>query len=183
MNGKLLRDIVRLRPKSLAVILLLAILNIGLYFYISYYQQPRLQYLHQQWSEKRRGAGSGNMHDAAAIFRQGTGDLTIWRNKIAAKKDFARLIGSLFDMAAGNSLKVGAVSYKPVTIKEDNLLAFTISFGVSGKYAAVKSFIADLMHSKDIMTLDNITLANTKSTEEAVDLKVQLTAYFKTEGP
>jgi len=182
MNGKLLWDIIRSRPKSLTVVLLLVLLNAGLYFFSSYHQQPRLQDLRQKWVEKRRAAGGG-VRDAATIFRQGTGDLATWRDRIAPKKDFARLIGSLFDMAANNSLKVGGVSYKPVPVKEDNLLAFTISFGVSGKYAAVKSFIADLMRSREIMTLDNVSLASTKLTEESVDMKVQLTAYFKAEGP
>ncbi|GFE58754.1 type 4a pilus biogenesis protein PilO [Geobacter sp. AOG1] len=183
MNGKLLWDIVKSRPKSLVVVLLLVVLNCGLFFVISYHQQPRLQDLRQQWAEKRRIAGSGGVRDGATIFRQGTSDLATWRGRIAPKKDFARLIGSLFDLAASNSLKVGGVSYKPVPVKEDNLLAFTISFGVSGKYAAVKSFIADLMRSREIMALDNISLASTKLTEESVDMRVQLTAYFKSEGP
>lgn len=180
MNGKFLWDIVRSRPKSLAVVLLLILLNGGLFFFSSYHQQPRLLELRQQWAEKRR---AGGVRDAAAIFRQGTSDLATWHARIAPKKDFARLIGTLFDTAASNSLKVGGVSYKPVPVKEDNLLAFTISFGVSGKYAAVKSFIADLMHTKEIVTLDNVSLASTKLTEESVDMKVQLTAYFKAEGP
>ena len=180
MNGKLLWDIVKSRPKSLAVVLLLVMLNGGLFFYNAYSHQPRLQNLRQQWAEKRR-AGVG-VRDAAGIYRQGTGDLATWRGRIALKKDFARVIGTLFDMASSSSLKVGAVSYRPVPVKQDNLLAFTISFSASGKYAAVKSFIADLMRTKEILTLDNVTLSSTKTTEEAIDMKIELTAYFKTEG-
>lgn len=182
MNVKLLWDIIKSRPKSLAVVLLLVILNCVLFFYSSFSQQPRLQNLRQQWAEKRRAAGSGGVRDAAGIYRQGTEDLAKWRGRITPKKDFARLIGTLFDMASNSSLKVGAVSYRPVPVKQDNLLAFTISFSASGKYAAVKSFIADLMRSKEILTLDNITLSSTKLTEEAIDMKIELTAYFRTEG-
>ena len=181
MNSKLLWDIAKSRPKSLAVVILLIILDCGLFFYSTYYQQPRLQTLRQQWAEKRRAAGGGH-RDQAAIYRQGTDDLATWRGRITPKKDFARLIGTLFDMASSSSLKVGAVSYRPVPVKQDNLLAFTISFNASGKYAAVKSFIADLMRTKEILTLDNVTLSSTKTTEEAIDMKIELTAYFKTEG-
>ncbi|RII27039.1 MAG: hypothetical protein CXR31_07185 [Geobacter sp.] len=180
MNGKLLWDIVKSRPKSLAVVLLLVILNCGLFFYSAYSQQPRLQNLRQQWTEKRRAGGG--VRDVAGIYRQGTGDIATWRGRITPKKDFARLIGTLFDMASSSSLKVGAVSYRPVPVKQDNLLAFSISFSASGKYAAVKSFIADLMRTKEILILDNIKLSSTKTTEEAIDMKIELTAYFKTEG-
>ena len=181
MNIKFFWDIARSRPKLLTSVLLLVVFNIGLYAFATFYQEPRLQKLRQQWMEKRQAAGSGT-RDAATIFRQGTTDLGTWHARIAPKKEFTRFIGSLFDMASNNSLKVGSVSYKPLVVKEDKLLAFTISFSVTGKYAAIKSLIADLMRAKDIMTIDNLSLNNTKQTEEAIDMKVQLTAYFRTEG-
>jgi type IV pilus assembly protein PilO len=183
MNIKLITEIFRARPKSLVFILVLALVNIGLYIYVSAYQAPRLAALQSEWFEKRRLAGGGVARDAAAVYRQGTKDLAAWNARIPLKKEFARFIGDLFESAANNALTVGGVTYKPVPIPDDkNLLAFSISFNVSGKYAGVKSFMADLGRLREIMTIDNISLNNTKPTEESVDMKLLLTAYFRMEG-
>ena len=92
------------------------------------------------------------------------------------------MIGDIFETAASNSLKVGGITYKPAPNKDENLLAYSIAFNVTGKYAAVKSFLADLMRSREIMTIDNISLNSISATEDSDDLRVQLTAYFRMEG-
>ncbi len=182
MTVKSIEQIFRARMKSFVFIAVLVLANAGLLVYISVYQAPRLAALQNAWFEKRRAAEKGTFKDAAVIYRQGTADLATWRARIAPKKDFARLVGEVFEIAASNSLKVGGVSYKPTPIKDENLLAYSIGFNVSGKYAAIKSFLADLMQSREIITIDTVTLNSSGATEESVGLKVQLTAYFRTEG-
>ncbi|MGA2151044.1 MAG: type 4a pilus biogenesis protein PilO [Geobacteraceae bacterium] len=61
------------------------------------------------------------------------------------------------------------------------MLAYSIGFNVSGKYAAIKSFIADIERLRAIAVINNISL-NGKAAEESVDMKLQLTAYFRVEG-
>ncbi len=182
MTVKFIEQIVRARLKSFVFMAVLLLLNVGLYLYISMYQTPRLTALQNTWFEKRRAAEKGTLKDAASIYRQGTADLASWRARIAPKKDFARVVGEIFETAANNSLSVGSVTYKPVAIPDEHLLAYTIGFNVSGKYAAIKSFLADIMRSREIMTIDTVALSNSKATEESVALTVQLTAYFSVEG-
>ncbi len=182
MTFKLIEQILRARLKSFILIAVLVLLNGGLYVYVSFLQAPRLTALQNAWFEKRRVAEKSTAMDTTAIYRQGTADLANWRARIAPKKDFARIVGELFETAASNSLVVGSVAYKPIPITDENLLAYTIGFNVSGKYAGIKSFLADLMRSREIMTVDNISLNSSRGPEESVDLKVQLTAYFRTEG-
>jgi type IV pilus assembly protein PilO len=182
MTAKFIGQILRARPKSFIFIAALVLANVGLYVYVSAYQVPRLAALQSAWFEKRRSVDRSSLKNAAAIYRQGTADLTTWRSRIAPKKDFARVVGDIFETAASNSLKVGGVTYKPFPIKDENLLAYSIGFNVSGKYAAAKSFLADMMRFRDIMTIDNVSLNSSSGVEESVDLKVQLTVYFRTEG-
>jgi type IV pilus assembly protein PilO len=182
MNAKLLEQILRARLKTFIFIGVMVLANVGLYVYVSVFQVPRLAGLQNAWFEKRRAAEKGTLKDAAAIYRQGTADLEAWRARVAPKKDFARVIGDIFETAASNSLKVGGIAYKPAPNKDENLIAYSIAFNVTGKYAAVKSFLADLMRSREIMTVDNVSLNSTSATEESDDLRVQLTAYFRTEG-
>ncbi len=182
MTAKSIKQILLARPKSFILLAVLLTMNAGLYVYGSIYQTPRLAALQSAWFEKRRAVEKGTLKDAATIYRQGTSDLATWRARIAPKKDFARVVGEVFEFAASNSLTVGNVTYKLAPIKDENLLAYSIAINVSGKYTALKSFLADLMRSREIMTIDNVALNSSSATEESVNLKVQLTAYFRTEG-
>jgi len=162
-------------------VLILIMINIGLYIYSSTYLEPHLADLQKKWSDKRLLAAGGSVADAAAVYRQGTSDLAAWRERIYPKKDFAKYIGELFETATNNTLKVGAITYKPEPVKDEKLIAYSIGFNVSGKYAAIKSFIADIERFREIAVINNISL-NGSATEESVDLKLQLTAYFRLEG-
>ncbi len=119
--------------------------------------------------------------DSADVYRQGTADLATWRARIYPKKEFARFIGEIFETATNNSLKVGAITYKPQQVKGEDLLAYSFGFNVSGKYAAIKSFIADIQRLREIAVIDNISLSG-KATEESIEMRLQLTAYFRVEG-
>lgn len=182
MNFTMLRQIINARRNSFLIISILILINIGLYIYSSVFQGPQVALLQNKWSEKRLLAvGGGAFMDVAATYRQGTADLAAWRTRIYTKKEFARFIGELFETATNNTLKVGSITYKPQTIKGEDLLAYSIGFNVSGKYAAIKSFIADIERLREIAVIDNISL-NGKTTEESIDMRLQLTAYFRVEG-
>lgn len=182
MNTTFFKDILVTRRKTVGALVALVVLNLFLFLFAAIVQKPRLNSFKQQLDEKQRSAAGGVTKDAATIYREGKKDLETWRGRIAPKKEFARFVGSLFEMAAGNSLTVRGVQYKPVQVKEEDLTAFSISLDVNGKYAGIKSFIADLGRSPDIMHIDNISLSSTKPTEEAVSMKLLLTAYFRPEG-
>ena len=182
MNVKVAQLILKTRPGSFICILVLLLINAGLYVYIYAYQSPHIAGLQSSWFEKRRLAGGGVAADAATVYRQGTSDLAAWRARISPKKEFAKFIGELFATAANNTLKVGSITYKPTSVKEESLLAYTIDINVSGKYAAIKSFISDIGRLKDIAVINNISLSSAKAAEESVDLRLQLTAYFRVEG-
>ena len=182
MNIDFIRNILLARKKTVLALVALIALNLLLYFYGTVFQRPHLDTMQRQLDERRQAAAGGVTKDAATVYREGKKDLETWRNRIAPKKDFARFVGSLFELAAGNSLKVRGVQYQPAPIMGEDLIAFTIHFDVSGKYSGIKSFIADLGRSPDIMHIDNISLSNAKQTEEAISMKVLLTAYFRPEG-
>ncbi|HEY6874437.1 MAG TPA: type 4a pilus biogenesis protein PilO [Geobacteraceae bacterium] len=181
MNAKVIKELVRAQPKTFILILVLLLSNVGLYLYVAAYQTPRLESLQRAWLEKRKSARGGPALDTAAVYRQGENDLKLWQARIMQKKDFTRFVGSLFQIAANNSLAFKGVSYKPSQVKEEKLVSYSLGFDVSGKYAAVKSFISDLGRMREIMTIDNISLNAGKEAEGVVALKVQLTVYLRTE--
>lgn len=177
----MLRQIIKTRRNSFIAIFVLVLINIGLYTYCSVYLEPQVAFLQNKWSEKRLVAARGMVTDSAAIYRQGIADLAAWRARIYLKREFARFIGEVFETAANNTLKVGSINYKPQSVKGEDLLAYSIGFNVSGKYAAIKSFIADIERFREIAVIDDISL-NGKTTDESIDMRLQLTAYFRMGG-
>jgi type IV pilus assembly protein PilO len=181
MNITVLLQIIRARRNYFIAISVLILINIGLFIYYSSFLDPKVVSLQKNWSEKRLAGAGEAVKDTAAIYRQGTEDLAVWRSKIYPKKDFARFIGELFETATNKTLKVGSITYKPQLVKGDNLLAYSIGFNVSGNYAEIKNFLADIERMREIAVIDNVSL-NAKSSEENVDMKLQMTAYFRVEG-
>jgi len=176
-----IKEITRTRPKALILVLVLVCADVGLFLYSSLYQSPQLAELQSQWFTRRKNAGSP-LTDKVAIYQQGKADLETWRSRIANKKDLARIVGELYELAAANSVSIGGITYKPEIIKDENLIVYGTGFNVTGKYAAIKSFIADLGNLREMVIVDAISLNNPKMTEERVDLRVGLTIYLRQEG-
>jgi len=175
-----LKEIIRSRSRVLLALVLFLLLNIGLLLYQALVLEPKLANLQNQWFA-RRSTGGATL-DRRAIFDKGTADLERWRSLIPPKKDLARILGELYELAATNSLSVGGVNFKPDMIKDQGLLTYTIGFNVSGRYASIKSFLADLGRLREMIAVETISLNNQKITEEKVNLKVSLVAYLRVEG-
>lgn len=175
-------EVLKTRSRLLIILLLLAAADAGLYLFSSLYQEPLLSRLQSRWVEIRRTARSPSI-DRGMAYQQGGADLKTWKDRVAPKRELARIVSELFSIASSNSVTVGGITYKPENVKEDNtLLAYGIGLTVTGRYAAVKSFVADLGRMRDIVVVDSVSLNNAKMTEELVDLKVSLTAYLRLEG-
>jgi type IV pilus assembly protein PilO len=181
MNADLIRMIFSARRKSFIALILLVFVNAGLYIYYAAYLEPRVNALQTLWADKRLMSASGAILDTAAVYRQGIADLATFRSRMPLKKEFVDFIGELFETASNNSLKVGTITYTPSRLKGENLISFSIGLNVSGKYAAIKSFVSDMERIRQIAVIDNISLKG-KSDEESVDMKIQMTAYFRSEG-
>jgi type IV pilus assembly protein PilO len=175
-------EIFRMRRKSVAGIIILLLANAGVYAFLSFYQRPQLAAMQERAFAVRRSLKGGITQDAAAVYRQGKADLETWNNRIPVKRDFARVVGELMAVAKRNSLSLGSISYKPSPVKGERQLVYTISFNVAGKYGKIKSFISDISRMRDIVVINNLSLNNSKMTEEDVDLKLELSAHFRMEG-
>jgi type IV pilus assembly protein PilO len=175
---KFLLEILRSRKKSVALTLVLLIANVALAVYLLGWLIPGNKALQSRWFEKRKLLTTGG-GDLAAIYRQGISDLETFNTMVPVRKSFAREVGDIFELAANNGLTVSAVTYKP-NPSSVSLLDYALSFSVAGKYAGVKSFIADLQRFKEMVVIDHFTLTGSRATEEYVDLKLNLTVYLRT---
>jgi len=160
---------------------ILLMVNIGLFLYTSLFQQREIESLQKTWFQNRNAAAGRGMTDVAAIYRQGEVDLKDWRSRILLKKDFARFVAGLFETVSHNSLSCNGISYTVSQVKAENLIAYTITLNVTGKYAGIKGFIADIGRKREILSMDTISLSDVNENGDAVNLKLKMTVYLRPE--
>jgi len=182
MNISIIKEVITSRKRTLILIAVLLVLDVGLSAFVALYQKPLLANKQVNWFDKRRSASGGTAVAMAAVYAQGEKDLQTWQGRIIPKKDFARFVGSLYEIAAKNSLAFKGVAFKASQVKGEDLALYEVDMNVVGKYGAIKSFIADLGRRREIMTLDNLSLTSSVENGDAIALKVQMSVYLRMEG-
>lgn len=172
-------EIVRQKWRLLSIILTLLLLNVALGVVVSSYQLPSLADLQSKWSILRqKSAGAGKL-DVTALHHQGAADLEKVKARIPEKRHFARVLSNLLEAASSSAVEVGAISYKPVQIKEEALLSYELSFSASGSYAAIKSYLADLQKNPELIVVNNVTFSNSDLFVEKVVMNLNITVYLR----
>jgi len=174
-----LLELVLQKKRTLIVILVLLVLNIGLYAVTAGYLEPRIAASQTAWTDLRQRVAVAGRADVATVYRRGGDDLKKLASRIPVKRQFPRVLGDILDAAASSAVVTGNVSYKPQTIKDQDLLAYGISMTVGGSYAAVKSFMGDLQKNSEMVVIDGITLTKSDLFEENVVLDLRLTVYLQ----
>ena len=172
-------EIVRQKWRFLSIILFLLLLNVTLGIVVSSYQLPLLADLQTKWSNLRQKAARTGQVDAATLHRQGSADLEKLKARIPEKREFARVLSDLLEAAASSNVEVGAISYKPVQIKEEALLSYQLTLSVSGSYAAVKSFLSDLQNNKELLVVEPTVFSNSDPLVENVIMNLSITIYLR----
>jgi type IV pilus assembly protein PilO len=172
-------EIVRQKWRILSTIGFMLLLNVIFSIVISSYQLPLILSLQAKWNDVRQKAARSSKVDAGTMYKQGTADLEKLNALIPEKREFARILSDLIEAAAASSVEVGAISYKPVQLKEEPLLSYQLSLSVSGSYAGVKSFLSDLHKSQELLIVDTVTFSNSDLYVENVVMNVQLTVYLR----
>lgn len=178
----ILFEIIKLRKKSFLAILLLCVSNLVLHYFISSFQEPKLETLQKEWTEKRQSPYTGT-EDKAFIYFQGKKDLAVFNSSVPPKRDFARVVGDVLEIASNNGLSISVITYKPSFTKDSSLLVYSLGFGVTGGYAAIKSFLSDIERSPNILSIDSVSLTREDLSQDSVKFSVQISAFFRTEKP
>jgi len=174
----LIREIVRLKKRVLIAAALLALANLLLYAGCSLYLLPEVDALQQSWNEARQRLAVEGRTDVNALYRQGRADLAAIQERIPAKRQFPDLLGVILELADSNSLSSGNISYKPEKIKGQRLLGYSVAMNVSGSYAGIRSFIADIAEMRELVVIDRLAVTRAAQGDE-VGLGLQLTVFVQ----
>jgi type IV pilus assembly protein PilO len=172
-------EILRQKLRLLAVILFLVLLNGALGGVVAMYQLPLLAEMQTRWSDLRNQSRRGGQVDPASLYKQGTADLEQLKQRIPAKREFARVLSDVIESAAASAVEVGTISYKPAQLKDEPLLAYQITLTATGNYAAVKSFLSDLQQNRELLVVDAVSFSNNDPYEEKVAMNLNITVYFR----
>jgi len=178
MNLALL-EVFKQKKPTLVMAVVLLLINVGLYAVTSGYLEPRIASSRTTWADLRQRVAVAGRADVATIYRQGGDDLKKLQARIPVKRQFARVLGDILDAAASSAVVTGNISYKPQTIKDQDLLAYSISMSVSGSYAAVKSFLADLQKNSELVVIEGVSFSNNDLYEENVVMDLKFTIYLQ----
>lgn len=176
---QMLLELIRLKRRWLIALGLLLLLNVALYAVIGAWQAPALDRTRRAWDDLRGRAAALGRGDVSAAYRQGKGDLERLRAMIPARREFPRLLGDMMDAAASSGVSVGGLSYKPQAVRDENLLAYGVTMSVNGRYAAVKSFLADLQGNRELVVIDGVSFSNPDPFEESISMELTLTVYLR----
>lgn len=182
MTKQQIFQLISSRRRVIAALLALAAVNIILALFRNVYQEPKIAKLREEWTSKRT-LNTGVRRDVSTIYRQGTDDLKAYRERITPKRGFTGLMMEVFETAADNGLTVKGITYKPKQIPDQQLVIYDVVLSLDGTYAGIKSFISDLQCHRSILVVESLNLNSGSAVEEAVALKVQLSAYLRTEVP
>jgi type IV pilus assembly protein PilO len=176
---QILLEIYRLKKRCLIAMLLLLLTNIAMYAFIHGHQNAALNEARIKCDELRSRLTTAERGDVSAVYRRGLSDLDKLKAIIPPKRGFPLVLGGILDDAASGNLAVKTISYKPQIVKNEDLLEYDINMSVSGSYAAVKSFLADLQKKRELIVIDTIALSNADLFEENVSMNIRMTVYLR----
>jgi type IV pilus assembly protein PilO len=176
---QLIFEIARQKWRLLGVIVFLLLVNGIFGVFAAVYQEPALVQLQNKWSSLRRQSVGTGPVDAASLYHQGNLDLAKLEAMIPEKRQFARVLSVFIEAAGTSAVEMGAITYKPVAIKGEKMLSYQLSLSVSGSYAAVKSYLADLQKNRELIVIDSVTFANRDLFIENVVMNMNITIYLR----
>jgi len=178
MKQQVLELLQRKRPWLIAIGLLL-LLNITTFVLIGIFQKPALERKKVAWSEQRKRLDALARGDVTVAYRNAKADLEKLQAMIPDKRRFPSLLGQIMESSSLCSVASDSLTYKPLTLKDQNLFAYEVSMSVNGRYAAIRCFLYEMQTLEQLVVVDGIKLSNKDPYVENVTMELQMTAYLR----
>ncbi|OGT98897.1 MAG: hypothetical protein A2079_00240 [Geobacteraceae bacterium GWC2_48_7] len=173
------QEILRQKKRLIIPLAVLLLLNVTLLLIAGIYQDPLLTTLGTRLTELRGQVAAAGNRDIATVYRQGKTDLETLLQIVPLKRKFPVVLGEIMEAAHNEGVATGNVTYKPSAVKDENLFSYNITMTVSGNYAELKSFIANLQQIRQLVVVDQIAMSNTNPFAESINMELRLTVYLR----
>lgn len=176
----------RINQKVPVVLGVLLLLNIAFLLYLGLYLEPKaegleLNFINQQSEVRKAEQGGRSAESPLVLYARGIQDLQTFRQAIPTKDKLTGLVGEIFDLAESSGLQIDRISYNPKHEEGMRLLQYRLDFVVTGNYNQIKKFTHKIEQSDRFVAIDQMGL-NSTGQGSNVNLKLQLTTYFRTDA-
>jgi len=163
----------------IAVIVVMLFLNILSVVVIEFYQKPKLDKKLVVRNELRQKVTFAGRKDAATAFQSSKGNLQKLQAMIPLKRQFPTILGEIMKAASSCNVAIGAITYKPSIVKDQNLQVYEVSLSVTGRYGEVKSFLFDMQMLEGLVVVDGVRFSNEGPYVESVTMETRLMVYLR----
>jgi Tfp pilus assembly protein PilO len=161
--------------KAGILLLFLAVMNIGLWFFYLPYQEKGLMEefnIYKNFRDKHAKDSLGNFED---IYRA-KDKLGEFEKQLRVKKDFPKLITYLFDRSAASATEINSVTYNFEEKKDLALTKLSLSISISGKYENIRRFIYGMESGSHLFEISGLKMMRQGA---IVSASMVLTTYLK----
>jgi len=86
-------------------------------------------------------------------------------------------------LAAKSSLDYERGTYEPVVERGSDLTKFMVKVDLSGSYADIRIFIHEIETAPEFVVIDNVALSEGAEDDATLELKLELSTYFRNGNP
>ena len=83
------------------------------------------------------------------------------------------------EAASSCNVSMGAITYKPNTVKDQNLQVYEVTMSVTGRYGSVKSFLFDMQMLEGLIIVDGVSFVNEGPYVESITMETRLMVYLR----
>jgi Tfp pilus assembly protein PilO len=142
-------------------------------------ERTKITELSAAYETKRKNRMSENRDTGQARILRAKEDIRNFIETLPQRLAFPDMVREIFEALSRHGLTAGNMSYKPEDVGFENLIRYTTSFSVNGKYPALKAFLADIQNSKRLYCIENVSFTNQSKGEEMVDLNLKISFYLR----
>lgn len=179
MKVQNLIKVIRFNRLFFWVVGFLFVINLFSFVLIKNAERKTIAELYSAYETKRKKRVPERSDTAKARAQQAKEDIRDFTNALPRRLTFPEIIKEIFDALNRHGLPATNMSYKPEAVDFQKLLKYSTSFTVSGRYASLKAFLADIQNSRTLFCIESISFTNQSKAEELVSLNLKVAIYLR----
>lgn len=165
-------------PRHYPVVLVLLSLSLGglIFFHLLFWSplQARIQAQEAQWRAERPKVGELKRYEKAQV------ELTEFWKVLPRRDSFPQLIAWLSDLGEKHRLEIPDITYQQRKETVQDLTRRSLSFGVSGTYKDIRSFIGDVERSDKFLIIEDLNLIKPgRDHKDPIQLQLRMVVYLR----
>ena len=154
-------------------------LNLVFFIVIGGHQRDRMNTLQNLYQAKRKITLPKKKDDNQQRLIQAKEDIQHFKKELPPRTQFAGDAAELYETLHRHPLSVGNIVYKPEGAGAQNLVKYSTSFTVKGKYNDLKAFLGDIQESKTLFSIESLSFTNRSKDEQSVDMIIKIATYLR----